>query len=81
MPYQLLYWGIAIMASTAAFSYMKSWQRFVWPIASFAVWAAFTLYVNGELHSRHRVGPEQLKDWCSIRDDEERRIGGNRGTG
>jgi len=70
-PYQLLYWGIAIMASTAAFCYMGSWHRFFWPIACFAAWAAFTLYVSGVLHRRHRAGPEQLEEWRRIREQEE----------
>ena len=46
---------------------MESWQRFFFPAACFAIWAAFTLYVGGVLQRRHRVGPEQLEEWRRIR--------------
>ena len=51
---------------------MESWQRFFFPAACFAMWAAFTLYVGGVLHRRHRVGPEPLEEWRRIREDEQR---------
>jgi len=70
-PYQLLYWGLAAMASSGAMLYMKSWQRFVLPVALFAAWAAFTLYVSRVLHRRHALGPEQqMQEWSRIRDEE-----------
>jgi len=70
-PYQVLYWGIAIIASTAAFWYINSWHRFLFPTGCFAAWATFALYVSGVLQKRHRAGPEQLEEWRRIREEEE----------
>jgi hypothetical protein len=72
LGYSTLYFSVALVSSIAAFSYLSSWHRFVWPVGLLGLWCALAWRINVAFTSRYRnASAELVAQWRAVANGED----------